>query len=90
MADRLLLTKCDLADAAQREMDALSRLRPINPRPRQIYIRGGEVSVASITAAVSTIPGKVPDVAGWLAEEKVREAAANPGSPHGRDRRRRA
>jgi G3E family GTPase len=73
MADRLLMTKCDLATPEQ--MDALSRqLRAINPSAAQIYIRRGEVSVASITQCGLYDPGnKTPDVAGWLAEEKVRE-----------------
>ena len=73
MADRLLITKCDLATTAQ--MDALSRkLRTMNPSAPQIYVRRGEISAASISRCGLYDPGsKTPDVAGWLAEERVRE-----------------
>ena len=73
MADRLLMTKCDLATPDQ--VDALSRqLRAMNPSASQIYIRRGEVSAASITQCGLYDPGsKTPDVAAWLAEEKVRD-----------------
>ncbi|UCV12741.1 GTP-binding protein [Dechloromonas denitrificans] len=73
MADRLLLSKCDLAEGP--EIEQLSQtLRRINPAAAQIYVRRGEVALASITGCGLYDPGsKTPDVAGWLAEEKVRE-----------------
>lgn len=73
MADRLLLSKCDLATAEQ--LAEVSRtLTRLNPSAAQIYVRRGEVAVASLTDCGLYDPGsKAPDVAGWLAEEKVRE-----------------
>ncbi|WP_412479785.1 CobW family GTP-binding protein [Azonexus sp. IMCC34839] len=73
MADRLLLSKCDLADKAH--LAEVSRtLSRLNPAAAQIYVHRGEVAVASLTHCGLYDPGsKTPDVAGWLAEEKVRE-----------------
>ena len=73
MADRLLLSKCDLA--MEEQLDDVSRtLTRLNPSAVQIYVRRGEVAVASLTNCGLYDPGsKTPDVAGWLAEEKVRE-----------------
>lgn len=73
MADRLLLSKCDLVEGPA--MDELSQtLRRINPASPQIYVRRGEVAIASLTNCGLYDPvSKTPNVAGWLAEEKVRE-----------------
>lgn len=73
MADRLLLSKCDLATPEQ--LTEVSRtLSRLNPAAAQIYVRRGEIAVASLSDCGLYDPGsKAPDVAGWLAEEKVRE-----------------
>ena len=73
MADRLLLSKCDLSEGPA--IDAISQLlHRINPAAPQIFVRRGQVALASISACGLYDPGnKAPDVAGWLAEEKVRE-----------------
>jgi len=73
MADRLLLSKCDLATPGQlAEVSAM--LTRLNPAAAQIYVRRGELAVASLTDCGLYDPRrKSPDVAGWLAEEKVRE-----------------
>ncbi|RKT49687.1 G3E family GTPase [Azonexus fungiphilus] len=73
MADRLLLSKCDLASPS--ELSAVSAtLCRINPSAPQIYVRRGELAAASISHCGLYDPdGKSADVAGWLAEEKVRE-----------------
>ncbi len=73
MADRLLLSKCDLADAAQ--LEEVSRtLTRLNPAAMQIRVQRGEVAVASLTHCGLYDPAsKAPDVAAWLAGEKVRE-----------------
>ena len=74
MADRLLLTKCDLADAAQREAVA-ARLALLNPGARQVEVRGGAVAPDEVFGCGLYDPtGKVPDVAAWLGEEAVRAA----------------
>lgn len=72
MADRLLLTKCDLASEEQ-----LQTIKPLlarlNPAATVVEVRNGEVALAAITDCGLYEPeGKSPDVAGWLAEEKVR------------------
>lgn len=65
--------KCDLATPEQ--LAEVSRtLSRLNPAAVQIHVRRGEVAVASLTDCGLYDPGsKPPDVAGWLAEEKVRE-----------------
>ncbi len=82
MADRLLVTKCDLATPEQ--VSRLSKqLTGINPSAPQIFIRSGQLAVASISHCGLYDPGsKTPDVAGWLAEEKVREARRQASEHH--------
>lgn len=75
MADRLLLTKCDLADAGQLEAlgAVLSRL---NPGAAQLQLRQGELQPAAVMGCGLYDPGgKTREVGDWLAEERVREAA---------------
>ncbi|KAB2915799.1 MAG: GTP-binding protein, partial [Dechloromonas sp.] len=73
MADRLLLSKCDLATPEQLA-DVSRALSRLNPAAAQLHVRRGEIAVASLTDCGLYDPGsKAPDVAGWLAEEKVRE-----------------
>ncbi|WP_306602749.1 GTP-binding protein [Azonexus sp.] len=73
MADRLLLTKTDLATPEQ--IDSLARrLTAMNPSAPQIQVQQGAVAASVILDCGLYDPaGKSPDVAGWLAEEKVRE-----------------
>jgi G3E family GTPase len=82
MADRLLLSKCDLAtrNNCRPKSRTLARLNPSAP---QIDVRRGEVALASITGCGLYDPGsKTPDVAGWLAEEKVREERRKASGHH--------
>ncbi len=80
MADRLLLTKCDLADAAQRDAVA-ARLALLNPGARQVEVRGGAVAPDAVFGCGLYDPtGKVPDVAAWLGEEAVRAARPQPAA----------
>jgi G3E family GTPase len=73
MADRLLLTKCDLATPSVLESLA-AHLRTLNPAAPQIFLRRGEVAAASVLGAgLFEAAGKRPHVAAWLAEERVRE-----------------
>lgn len=66
MADRLLVTKCDLA--SREEVDALDRdLATLNPGAPRIYVRRGEVAAASVIDCGLYDPaGKAPDVVRWL------------------------
>lgn len=80
MADRLLLTKCDLADGAQRDAVA-ARLALLNPGARQVEVRGGVVAPDEVFGCGLYDPtGKVPDVAAWLGEEAVRAARRQPAA----------
>ncbi|HHW62589.1 MAG TPA: GTP-binding protein [Rhodocyclaceae bacterium] len=81
MADRLLLTKCDLADAVQCEVVG-ARLAALNPGARQVEVRQGAVAVDDVFGCGLYDPaGKVPDVAAWLGEEAVRAARRRPVGP---------
>ncbi|MCE1187090.1 MAG: CobW family GTP-binding protein [Zoogloea sp.] len=75
MADRLLLSKCDLA--SQAELGELSaRLARLNPGAAQIFVRRGALAAASVLDCGLYDPAtKTPDVVRWLAEERVREQA---------------
>ena len=72
MADRLLLTKCDLADTNTREtLDA--KLESLNPGATRIEVRHGRISPDKLfDCGIYTATGKVPDVAAWLGEEQLR------------------
>jgi G3E family GTPase len=85
MADRLLLSKCDLA--AGPDINELSQtLRRINPAAAQIFVRRGKVALASIVGCGLYDPGsKTPDVPRWLAEEKVREERQQSHAGHHHD-----
>ncbi len=78
MADRLLLTKCDLADAAQRQAVG-ARLALLNPGARQVEVRGGAVVPDAVFGCgLYDATGKLPDVAAWLGEEAIRAARRPP------------
>ena len=85
MADRLLLTKCDLS--TPEEIAALTRrLTRANPGAPQIEVRQGVVDAAQIMGCGLYDPqSKQADVGRWLAEEKVKMAAAPEGAPHRHD-----
>lgn len=72
MADRLLITKCDLAGGAGR--DALdARLAQLNPGAPRIGVEQGKVSARALFGCgIYTSAGKTPDVAAWLCEEQLR------------------
>lgn len=82
MADRLLLSKCDLASGEQ--LAAVGRtLARLNPAAVQLPMRQGVLAVAALTDCGLYDPAaKTPDVAGWLAEEKVREEARRASGHH--------
>ena len=73
MADRLLLTKCDLATPEQiaRASALLSRL---NPGAEQIQISDGICDVAQVLGiGPYDVAGKTADVGRWLGEEALRQ-----------------
>lgn len=71
-ADRLLLTKCDVADQARR--DAMSAcVREINPGVPQIFVYRGQLAAASVLGAGSPGQGAgSAEAARWLALDPVR------------------
>lgn len=82
MADRLLLTKCDLATPEQvaRVGERVARLNPGAP---QIQVSGGNVDAAVLAGCGLYNPAsKAADVRGWLAEEAVRAHAADSHAAH--------
>ena len=77
MADRLVLTKTDLAPAAVTAA-LRARLKRLNPAARVLDAAKGEaVAAALMNAGLYDPSGKIPDVSRWLAEEAV--AAADAG-----------
>lgn len=72
MADRLLITKCDLADVSTRA--ALNeRLDALNPGATRIEVQHGRIGPdALFGCGIYTSVGKLPDVAAWLGEEQIR------------------
>ncbi len=76
MADRLLLTKCDLAPVAQRA-ELSRRLSALNPGAPLIEVAEGRVGVDAVSGCGLYDPtGKLPDVAAWLGHEALRVRAA--------------
>ena len=73
MADRLVISKCDLADAQQIEQLSI-RLASLNPTAAQLQSSKGSIAAADIIDIGLYDPAsKTPDVAAWLAEVKVSE-----------------
>jgi G3E family GTPase len=90
VADRLLLTKTDLADAAQ--LTALrQRLAAINPGAAQTVILNGAVEADTLfDLGLFRAEGKSLDVQKWLNEEAYKEAGGHGhdhdhGHHHGHD-----
>lgn len=75
MADRLVLSKTDIADSAA--VAALTaRLRKLNPGA-EIRDAGAALDMAGlVTSGLFTTNGKIGDVAGWLSAEAIAEAEA--------------
>ncbi len=83
VADRLVLTKADLADPAA--LHALQdRLFALNPAAPQLLADHGQLNpVEILDCGLFTAKGKAPDVDRWLAEEAYR--AAGPRHHHGHE-----
>jgi G3E family GTPase len=80
MADRLLLTKSDLADADGRAALAL-RLDILNPSAPRIEVAHGHVDPDLLFGGgLYTSAGKVEEVATWLGEEQLRRQQAHHAS----------
>lgn len=77
MADRLLLTKCDLS--SPEDIERISRrLTRLNPAAPQIFVSHGESTVESVLGCgVYDAGTKTTDVRQWLAAETSRAAHAS-------------
>lgn len=76
MADRLLLTKCDLATPEQRA-ELRERLAQLNPGAPQIEVFKGQPPDDALSGCGLYDPaGKIPDVAQWLGDVAVQRQAA--------------
>ena len=76
MADRIIISKCDLADAQQVEQLSI-RLTSLNPTAPQLQSSKGSIAAAEIVdIGVYDVTSKASDVAAWLAEAKVSEQAS--------------
>ncbi|WP_343586105.1 GTP-binding protein, partial [Herbaspirillum sp.] len=85
VADRLLLTKSDLADAAQLAQ-LRARLGVLNPGARQLLPQHGKIAPAELLDAGLFKPGeKAPDVARWLNEEAFADKHEHDGHHHHHD-----
>jgi G3E family GTPase len=85
VADRLVLTKTDLAEPAR--VAALhARLRQLNPAAPQILARQGEVDGRHLFEAGLFNPAlKTPDVQGWLRAEAYGATEPHHGHDHAHD-----
>jgi G3E family GTPase len=84
MADRIVLTKTDLATDAQRER-IVARLHALNPAAAILDAVKGEATAAKLLNCGLYDPArKVPDVTKWLAAEAYADAQAH-SNAHGHD-----
>ncbi|MFK8252687.1 CobW family GTP-binding protein [Ancylobacter terrae] len=97
IADRIVLTKTDLVDTPERQAALAglrARLAALAPAAPVLDAARGEARPAALLDAGLYDPsGKIPDVARWLAEEKVAaaaEAARGAADPNRHDDRIRA
>ena len=83
MADRLVLTKADLASAS--DLDALeARLAAMNPAANRIRSVGGEVDPALLLdAGLYRGESRAPDTSGWLNAGAYRRIGAAPAAHTG-------
>lgn len=82
VADRLVLTKLDLATGGT--VAALTgRLREINPVAPLLFADHGQIDPAAILdCGLFNARDKHPDVSRWLGDEAIRAAAAHPHHHH--------
>ena len=82
VADRLILTKADIADPTKVEV-LRERLRRLNPAAPIIVAAMGRVTPADVLdAGLFSGESKTPDVARWLNEEAYRAHQAAAGGHH--------
>jgi G3E family GTPase len=89
VADRLVLTKRDLIDTAERrdaDANLLARLKALNPAAQILDAAAGEATPAVLLSCGLYDPTrKIPDVGRWLADEAYAVAAQHPHDHHHHD-----
>jgi G3E family GTPase len=85
VADRIVLTKTDLATPAQRD-GIRARLKALNPAAPVLDAHEGEASAERLLDAGLYDPArKIPDVKRWLAAEAYADTQPHGHDHHGRD-----
>jgi G3E family GTPase len=83
VADRLVITKTDLPEGAERLSGLAARLQRLNPGARILIAAEGQATPAAILDCGLYDPtGKIPRVAEWLNAEGVAEAGHGRGHHH--------
>jgi len=78
VADRLVITKTDLAEGALRLHELEQRLARLNPSAHRLIAAKGEASAeALLECGLYDASGKIPQVARWLNAEAVEAANAD-------------
>ena len=86
VADRIVLTKTDIADVSQRER-IVARLRALNPAAAILDAAKGEAKPTKLLNCGLYDPArKIPDVKKWLAAEAYAEAHDNHHHHHDKNR----
>jgi G3E family GTPase len=81
VADRLLMTKTDIADASQ-TTELLERLARLNPGVPVQTVRQGKINPASLFGVALNTGARGDAVAHWLRDEAVTNAAYTPVHAH--------
>lgn len=72
MADRLLITKCDLVRSSDLSL-LRTRLEELNPGALQWEVCSGDIDASKLFGCgIYATSNKLPDVATWLGEERIR------------------
>ncbi|MFT4098932.1 MAG: GTP-binding protein [Rhodoblastus sp.] len=86
VADRIVLTKTDLPEAAGSAAALARRLDELNPgAPRLRAAEGKATAEALLSAGLFSTGAKIPDVAGWLRAEAFETQGHHHGHDHAHD-----
>lgn len=87
VADRIVLTKADLADSLERKAGVerlRERIKALAPAARVIEVADARVENL-LDAGLFGLDGKIPDVARWLNAEDLAQQPKHHGHHHGHD-----
>ncbi|WP_099558104.1 CobW family GTP-binding protein [Hartmannibacter diazotrophicus] len=85
VADRLVITKTDLPEGAERLPALVARLTALNPAAPRLMAAKGEATAATLlNAGLWNADTKIADVRAWLAAEAY-ETGGEADHPHGHD-----